>query len=235
MSNGTTLNQLVTRVRTRGDVVGSSTFDDAVELKPWIKGSLSQFHEILVQRFKDYYAQSVVLSFIANQDSYALPSDFRIMREVYAFTGSNFTRQRLRSFECEEYGGGANVYGPLRYRIVRNSIVFSPVPPRSSYNAISLSYTPHWRTPLLDYSAIDEVFPNGWEEWVVLDVLQKMNVKARILNMDDILKSKAMVEDRVIRGAFHRSGTAPRMRNRYAGNDYIGGFAGPGPIYWASP
>ncbi len=235
MSNVTTLNQLVTRVRTRGDVVGSSTFDDNVELKPWIKGSLSQFHEILIQRFKDYYVQSVALSIIANQDTYALPSDFRIMRDVYVFTGAKFARQKLRAFQGEEYGGSPISGSPLRYRVLRNSICFVPTPTISAYNAISLSYTPHWRSPLLDYSPIDEVFPNGWEEWVVLDVLQKMNVKARILNMDDILKSKAMVEDRILRGAYHRTGEAPRMRNRYAGHDFAAALIGNGPLFWAAP
>lgn len=238
MPNDATLNQLVTRVRTRGDVVGSSSFDDVTELKPWLKGSLSQFHEMLIQRWNDYYAQTAVFSLIAGQGSYSLPSDFRCLQECFLNVGAS-ARQRLRSFNTEEFGQyGATPPGlGLQYRIVRNAIAFSPTPAANAYNAITLLYTPAYRASLLDYSPVDDVFPNGWEEWVVLDVLQKMNVKVRLLNMDDILKSKAMVEDRVLRGAVHRDSDAPRMRNRYRmgtpafySNTGVGG-----PLYWSRP
>lgn len=237
MPSEATLNQLVTRVRTRGDVVGSSTFDDITELKPWIKGSLSQFHEMLVQRWNDFYARSCTLSFTAGQDSYSLPSDFRVLQECFLYSGRGSSRIRLKSFNSEDFGKyavGSSCFG-MRYRIMRSSISFMPSPPTSIFNAVSLLYTPQWKAPLLDNTPIDDVFPSGWEEWAVLDVLQKMNVKARILNMDDILKSKAMVEDRVLRGATFRDSDAPVMRNRYAmGNSFYTGANVSGPAYWAT-
>ena len=238
MANDATLNTLVTRLRTRGDVVGSSSFDDITELKPWIKGSLSQLHEMLVQRWNDFYARQCSLSLIAGQESYSLPSDFRMLQECFLYSGYGSTRLRLKSFNSEELGQfapGSSCYG-MRYRVMRSALYFMPAPPQTVYNAICLLYTPHFRAPLLDYSPIDDVFPNGWEEWVVLDVLQKMNVKVRLLNMDDILKSKSMVEDRVLRGATFRDSDAPRMRNRYAtGGFYSSGGTASGPSYWAVP
>ncbi len=217
MPNEATLNALVTRLRTRGDVVGSSSFDDTVELKPWIKGSLSQLHEMLVQRYNDFYTRQCVLSLTAGQEAYSLPSDFRQLQECFLYTGYGSTRLRLKSFNSEELGQfapGSSCYG-MRYRIMRSLLYLMPTPAATAYNALCLLYTPAFRGPLLDYTPIDDVFPSGWEEWVVLDVLQKMNVKVRLLNMDDILKSKTMVEDRILRGATFRDSEAPRMRNRY--------------------
>lgn len=235
MTSHATINTLVTKVRTRADVVGSSSFDDSVELKPWIRDSLQQLHETVVQRYNDFYVSKVCFSLSAYQDCYALPADFRQLQDCFLYTGPNAARIRLTSFNSEESASGNTTFGyPLCYRLMRNSIFIMPAPTVDGHNAVQLLYTPSFRPPANDYVTIDDTLPSGWDEWVVLDVIQKMNVKVRLLNMDDILKSKASVEERIVRGSYHRNAEAPRMKNRYTRKGMAGtGSLSFGPAYYA--
>lgn len=236
MANIQTINTLVTRVRQRSDQIGSDTFDDQTELKPWIRGSLSQLYEILCQRAVDYYTTCRPISLIAGQEAYSLPSDFKQLQDIFVLYNGGQARQQMRNFGVDEFGAlnrPSYNTAPLRYRLMRNLLYVQPVPQWDAFNALEMHYTPHYRAPLLDYSTIDEVLPDGWEEWAVLDVLQKMSVKTRLQNMDDILKSKAQQEARLIAGSSIRDGFAPVMRDAYLGRNYAGRPSG--PLVWAIP
>ena len=236
MANIQTINQLVTRVRQRSDQIGSDTFDDATELKPWIRGSLSQLYEIMCQRAVDYYTTCRPISLIAGQEAYSLPSDFKQLQDIFVLYSGGQLRQQMRNFSVDEFGAlhrPSYNTAPLRYRLMRNLIYIQPVPQFDAFNALEMHYVPHYRGPLLDYSTIDEVLPDGWEEWAVLDVLQKMSVKTRLQNMDDILKSKAQQEARLIAASAIRDGFAPVMRDAYRGATFGGQPSG--PLIWAIP
>lgn len=237
MADVQTINTLVTRVRQRSDQIGSDTFDDATELKPWIRGSLSQLYEILCQRAVDYYTTCRPISLIAGQEAYTLPSDFKQLQDIFVLYAGGQQRQQMRNFGVDEFGAlNSPAYhtAPLRYRLMRNLIYIQPVPQFDAFNALEMHYVPQYRAPLLDYSPIDEVLPDGWEEWAVLDVLQKMSVKTRLQNMDDILKSKAQQEARLISASSIRDGFAPVMRDAYRHTSFYGGRPA-GPLYWAIP
>lgn len=233
------LNQLVSRVRQRSDQINSQTFDDASELKPWIRGSLAQLYDMLCLRAGDYYTTCRPLSLIAGQEAYPLPSDFKSLTDVYVLYSGGKDRLRIPSFNIDDFGrlndpGPAGA--PVGFRIMRNLIYVQPTPVGDYYNAMEIHYVPHYRAPLLDYTSIDEVLPNGWEEWVVLDVLQKMSVKARLLNMDDILKTKQAQEVRLLQSASIRDAYAPVMRDGYAERGNMRTVGAPmGPIYWSIP
>lgn len=238
MATGQTINSLVTKVRQRADQINSTTFDDATELKLWVRASLVQLYEIFTQRSADWYTVSVPLSLSAGQEAYSVPSDFKALSTVFALFNRGAYRAPLREFEHSEFGRYANpMYAqrPMAYRLIRNLIYIQPVPTIDAFNALELVYTPQHRGPLLDYTPIDEVMPPGYDEWVVLDVLQKMSVKTRLQNMDDILKSKGEVQARLLAGIKSRTNVAPRMRDAMAPIYGPGGSALPsGPIYWAS-
>lgn len=235
-----TINLLVARVRQRSDQINSQTFDDASELKVWIRGSLAQLYDMLCQRASDYYTTARPLSLIAGQEAYSLPSDFKSLADIYVLYSGGKQRRRMRSFNIDDFGAlntpGAPG-GDFSYRIMRNLLYVQPTPQFDYYNALELHYTPQYRAPLLDYTTIDEVMPNGWDEWVTLDVLQKMSIKARLLNMDDIIKSKAQIENRLLMSASIRDSYAPVMRDGSINNSVNYMTQGPptGPLYWSIP
>ena len=238
MATSQSINSIVRTLRQRADQIGSSTFDDATELKPWVRDSLAQLYEIMCQRQTDWYTVSVPVSLLADVEAYQLPSDFKSINSLFALYNGGQSRQKLREFRVDDFGAGnAPIYqnSALSYRVIRNLLYLQPLPNRDSFNALELSYTPQYRGPLLDYTACDSVMPEGYTEWVVLDVLQKMNIKTRLQNMDDILKSKSQIESRILSSASMRSDYAPVMRDgmrRSYGPSQYGYPAG--PAFWAS-
>ena len=221
MANSQSINTLVTTIRQRSNQVNSVTFDDTTELKPWIKQSLAQLYEILVSRWNNFYTVPRVLSLLQGQDAYSLPSDFRAMVNVYLLFNNGQYRQQLQLCTEEEYGKygpqtvGTYGYWPFAYFIQRSTLFLTPAPQQDYYNAIEFQYVPQYSAPLLDYSPIDDVLPNGYEEWVVLDVLLKMNGKTRLLNGDDIARQKMDQEKRLVAAAAVRDGQAPIMKDIY--------------------
>lgn len=232
--NNTTVNSLITRIRQRSDQINSQTFDDATELRLWVHGSLSQLYDILGQRSSNYYSTCRPLSLISGQEAYSMPSDFRNLHDIFMLYNGGKSRLRIKPFNVDDFGAPT---GTLSYRIMRNLLYLQPTPMADYYNALEIHYTPQYRAPLLDYSSIDEVLPNGWEEWVVLDVLQKMCVKARLLNMQDILQSKQQIESRLLVSACNRDAYAPVMRDgTYNSSASYGAQGAPsGPVYWCIP
>ena len=235
-----TINSLVARVRQRSDQINSQTFDDASELKVWIRGSLAQLYDILCQRAADYYTTCRPLSLIAGQEAYSMPSDFKSLADIYVLYNGGKNRLRMRSFNIDDFGAlnmPGMAAGNYSYRIMRNLLYIQPTPTADYYNALEIHYVPQYKAPLLDYTSIDEVMPNGWDEWVTLDVLQKMCVKARLLNMEDILKSKTAIENRLLTSSSIRDAYAPVMRDGSVHNGESFLTQGPptGPIYWSIP
>ncbi len=238
--NNQTINLLVARVRQRSDQINSQTFDDASELKVWIRGSLAQMYDMLCQRSADYYTTCRPVSLTAGQEAYSLPSDFKSLADIYVLYSGGKNRLRMRSFDTDDFGALNTPQAPngnFSYRLMRNLLYIQPTPQYDYYNALEIHYTPQYRGPLLDYTSIDDVLPDGWDEWVTLDVLQKMCVKARLLNMEDIIKSKQQIESRLLTSASIRDAYAPVMRDgtiNYGDNIYTQGPP-TGPLYWSIP
>ena len=234
-----TINLLVARIRQRSDQINSQTFDDASELKVWIRASLAQLYDMLGQRSSDYYTTARPISLIAGRESYCLPSDFKSLADIYVLYNGGFNRVRMRPFSIDDFGALNTPMsaGAYTYRLMRNMLYIQPTPQLDYYNALEMHYVPQYRAPLLDYTSIDEVLPNGWDEWVTLDVLQKMSIKARLLNMDDIIKSKQQIEARLLTSASIRDAYAPVMRMGGHDSQALSWMQGQpsGPVYWSAP
>lgn len=240
MPNTQTINGLVTLVRQRSDQINSSSFDDESELKPWVRGSLAQLYALLCRRAVDYYTTCRPISLMAGQEAYSLPSDFQALQDVFLLYAGGNSRIQLRNFGIDQFGAlnspQASVNPLYQYRIQRNLLFLQPVPTVDAYNAMEIYYTPQYRPPLIDYSPIDDVLPNGFEEWVVLDVLGKMSVKTRLQNMDDIRKTQQVIQQQIMATAQIRDSFAPVMRNAYRPRTLVPQYtqAG-GPLYWCIP
>ena len=238
MANATTINLLVRRIRQRADQINSVTFDDATELKLWIRGSLSQLYEILADRWNDFYVVNRPMSLAAGAMAYALPSDFRTLHDVFVVGGLGATRTRLPQFNAEDMASTlapSTTGAPLGYRVMRDMLYIMPTPRVDATNALEVWYTPEYRAPLLDYSPISDVLPNGWEEWVVLDVLLKMTVKTRLLNVEALERERQRVETRLVAHASIRSSDAAVMRDMFSTTTGSIPLTVPqGPAYWVS-
>jgi len=233
-----TINTLTAKIRQRADQIGSTTFDDTSELKLWIRASLVQLQEMLCQEDEEWYTNTVPLTLHAGIEAYSMPSDMRRLNSVYALYAFGANRQRLQQFDKEDYGAlnYPSLAGkPLMYRLYRNLLYIQPTPTADIFNALEIVYTPERRHPVLDYTQIDDMLPSGADEWVVLDVLQKMSVKTRLQNMDDILKSKAQQEARLRKLLRTRSDVAPRMRDAWRTSQQPMGYSAPqGPLVWVT-
>ena len=144
-----TLLQLRTEARERADMKNSKFVTDS-ELNNYINNSISELHDILIQAYDgDYYINEVEFNTTAQQDSYDLdvvvPSqDFYKLRGIDAklngsewFTLQPFTfneRNRRQNFGAWRYLGISNV----RYRLVGNTIRFTPVPDDRDWETIQI-------------------------------------------------------------------------------------------------
>lgn len=243
MANVANINALVLKVRQRADQINSTTYNDATELKPWLKDSLAQLYEILVSRWQDYYTIARPLSLVAGQASYSLPADFRALDSVWMMYNRGKARVQLDPFEADEMdrlqspsGFYSNGIGARKYRIMRNRLWILPVAQVDAANAIEIFYVPQYQPPLLDYSSIDDVLPNGWDELVVLDMLAKMAVKSRLIDLPSVQAQQAATEKRLIAAASIRSGIAPVMRDATRPKTIYGAGTSPqGAPYWSAP
>jgi hypothetical protein len=234
--NSQSVYSLIATIRQRSDMGNSATFDDLVELVPWVRQSLAQMHEILVSRWVDYYTIKRPLTIQANVERYTLPSNFRAMNAVYLLFQSGGYKQQLRGMsraEMGKYGNNLSPTCPFGFCIEANKLYLGPRPSQTYVNAIELHYTPQYRGPLLDWTTIDSELPNGWEEWVVLDVIQKMKTKIN-QNTDDVLRLKQDVQARVIAAAAIRNSEPPQMRDIFETNTFTWYNGSPGGLQtWA--
>jgi hypothetical protein len=238
---------LVQLVRTRTGNLNSATFDDTTELRPWIRQSMAQLYEILCSRYLDFYTVTRPMSLNRGQTSYSLPSDFRLLGAVYmiyANTGNPVSPPFKRKLEPATPGeagqyayfnGSINLW-PCKYELLRQQICFYPAPSSDMTNVVEFRYTPTFNPPLLDYTPVDRTLPYGWDEWVVLDVIQKMRGKMN-MDVEDLLKQKSEVISRIIAAASVRTDDAPQMTDiwdsRYNYNSWLMGVP-VGPAYWTS-
>jgi hypothetical protein len=230
VANPATICNLVTQVRSRADQLLSSTFDDETEVKPWVRDSLAQLYEQLVSEWQDWAVSVCPLSLVANQDTYSLPPDFRAMQTVYALYDFGKTRVALKRFSTS---GNYDPYGELKYRVENAFVRFQNPPCLSFANCIELHYTPTYMAPLLDFSSIDVNLPRGWEEWVVLDVVQKMRLRMR-LDADYIIAQKKDIETRIMRAAFRRDQSVQYVTDVFRQPRYYGYRSQlSGPSFWS--
>ena len=207
MANSSTVNSLLLEIRQRTDRVNATNLDDETELKPWIRKSASHLYELMVKGGDDWYTVSSVLSLVAGQDTYTLPADFRHMVQVYMFYNAGKYRRPIDTFTARQKAGSMyptyNDYWWMRYKLQRNKIIFTPVPGNSITNAVELNYVPQYVEPDSDEAPFDDVLPNGWEEWVVLDVCIKIRTKQR-QDTADMRQDRAAMERLIIVGSAYR-------------------------------
>ena len=192
-NNTLTLANLITAVRRRADMVGSTFVSDA-EVVDYINVAMAEIHDVLVTKFEDYYVstQEYVLP---GANGSALPDQF------YKALGVDFdvggVTYRLRPYHFQEramYNSPAIVSSMITntlYHIQGNVIKFIPSP------TVSGTATLHYVPEPLQFSTSESGYMDktihdkapavayGYEEYVVIDAaikcLQKEESDVQVL------------------------------------------------------
>lgn len=186
-----TLNDLVTRVRERADMVGSSFVSDAT-LYQWITEAHQKLHGMLVEAFAEEYMYELSSFTTAlGQMDFSVPScfyklygiDMEINGQIVAL--KPFTRAGRNMYR--NLDGSSNT--PPMYSLSGNNIKLYPVPPAGLSGEII--FAP--QATRLELSTDQVSYPNGWERFIVIDAAiqallkEESSVTALVAERDFIL------------------------------------------------
>lgn len=172
-----TLQELITESRQRADKEGSG-FVQNTELIGYINKSATKLYDLLVGAYgNDYYAETVALPTINNQQYYDLPANFYkligldyMIGPTEALTLKPYQFNERNRFRIGTYWNAiTGVAGP-RYHITQNQISFLPIPD-GVYN-LEMHYVPVCPKMVDLTDTFDGI--NGWEEYIILDAARKM-------------------------------------------------------------
>ena len=177
MASLVTFLELRTRARQLADMENSQFVSDT-ELGYHINSGAQDLYDMLISAGELYKISSTSISLVANQDTYALPSDF------YKMLGVDLNSQgqpvTLKKFEFAErnkysYYPFYNTRGltALKYIIQGNSLRFIPMP--NGTDTITAWYAPTLALLVNDSDTFDSI--NGWEDYIVFDAAIKMLIK----------------------------------------------------------
>jgi hypothetical protein len=153
MTDYVTLTELRTLTRQRADMENSQFVDDT-ELTRYLNNSWGELYNLIGENFnEDYFTTSSTISLTSGTDSYSLPSDFYKLRGVDLVVTSTESVPLRRYNWAQRTRNSLTVYArDYRYRLQKNSIVFTPVP--STSDSIKVFYIPSPRK-------LESVTPSG--------------------------------------------------------------------------
>jgi hypothetical protein len=218
-----TLVQMREEARSRVDVEAATLWLTDATLTRMINQSIARLERKLADHDEDLVVKSTpgTVNTVAGTERYALPSDFYKLigaPEVNLGNGP----QQLKRWSWDERpsyldASGWSPNAPVSYRLYgRDQISFLPIP--SAVHAVTVHYVP---TPT--QLAADADFYDGragWEEWVIVDVAMKIEIKAE----RDIAELRAERDELwadITRSAKSLDQGAPD-RVRETSNDYDG-------------
>ena len=215
-NNTTTLQNLIDRVRQRADMEGSTFVTDA-EVIGYINVAMAEIHDILVDRYEDYYVSS---------ESFTLPADNpgTLPNAFYKALGVDFnaggTTYRLRRFSFQErnvYNSPAMVAGRVTntlYAIQGAEIKFIPSPTVSG--TATLYYVPEAQqfatsgSGFMDVTVVTTApaVAFGYEEYVVVDAAIKCLQKEES-DVQMLMVQKQQLKERIENAASNRDQGEP--------------------------
>ncbi len=140
--NTTTLAQLITRIRERADMVGSSFVSDR-EITHMLNQSVAELHNLLVTLYEHYYVSKTTFSLPGGNPT-QLPDDFfKVLGVDFDTAGSSYTLKPFMFSERQAYANPtyANTARPdLFYQVRGNEIKF--IPETTVGGTVTLWYIP---------------------------------------------------------------------------------------------
>lgn len=192
------LAELRQQSRRRADQENSQFVSDS-ELNGYINNSIAELHDILCEAYgSEYNVQSVEDSIVSGLDAYALPEDFYELKGVDLRVNNDAwltirrfmfnERNRDSDFNVWDFAGVTNV----RYRIIGNTIKFSPLPDRNA--TYRLWYVPVATKLVADSDTLDDM--NAYSEYVIVDAAIKMMQKEES-DVSILMAQKQALEKRI--------------------------------------
>lgn len=214
------LSEFRTEVRNRGEY--RSPYISDSELNSYINASVAHLYDILVEQDTSRYLTQGSISVVSGTESYSLPADFYKAVSVNLPANSSPTGYVLaRRIEWQErHYFNTNVTSQKEstaYAIRADNIYFWPTPTWT--DTVQLDYIPAYTTLTLDADTFDGV--NGYEEWVITDVLVKCAAKAS----DDGRpweRQRALVEQRIMRAGQRDQARPTTVANVQCYSGYLG-------------
>jgi len=165
MASTVTLTSLIAQVRQRADMQNTTFVTDA-EITTYINSGCQDLYDILLKKFEDYYTISATVVTDGIADTFALPADFyKLIGVDYLLNGLSQPMDRFNFIDRHKYRYNAQL---IRYRIIKNSLKFTPIPPAQN---ITVWYAPAFTPLAVGADTFDGI--NGWEDIVVVDAAMK--------------------------------------------------------------
>jgi hypothetical protein len=211
------LSTLRTRVRSWVDMIGSTFVSDS-EMNTAINSGLDELYDVIVSNFgDDYYVSSSALNTVAGTSAYALPSDFYKLLGVDLTMSSDAVALEAFNFkERNTYRAASGGTVTPRYRLEGNNLRLYPAP--ASVLSGTIWYVPQRTQLVLDGDTCN--FPQGWEEYAVIDAALHATHKEES-DLSGLLQKKAALRQRIVDAAANRNLDAP-ARVTDTGRAYIG-------------
>ena len=177
MSRSRTLTNLLDDVRKAADIEGAAArFPDA-ELTEYINQSIARLYTMLDRLDSTHYQNTQTITTVSGTKAYSLADSFWTLKGVRVRVSGN-VQFRARRYMPEE-GQWLDTMGvwaqgnPVCYRLVGNTIAFSPVP--TGAYTVYVDYTDAPTRLSSGGDTFDGIA--GFERWVVLDAAIKCKQK----------------------------------------------------------
>lgn len=201
---------LRTEIRSRGNLENSQAITN-IELDSWINRSLTKLYGMLIgARTEMYFKKTYSFPLVSGVNKYPMPTDFgdTLLGVDYVLNGSQ--RFSLTRYNFKQRNKFNNLVGynfanmNLQYNLEGDYIEFIPL--INQLGTIEIFYVPV--CPKLTADGDTFNFRNGYEEYIILDVLMKAKEK-----LEEAVDSTAALlmkeEDRVRRESAERDEGEP--------------------------
>jgi hypothetical protein len=233
---GVTLATLISKARTRADMVGSDFVSDA-DVTEMLNSSWSELYEFLVGVFEDYFIAKYSFATVNGTDEYDLsavnPGVFKIRGIDIVLSTASGNRIPLQPFQWSERDryyaavwGAVAIPGARRpaYREMGSKLKLLS-PPDSAYS-LELIYVPNCVPLDNTVPGTSDVLPvevkPGWEEYIVIGAAAKMLAKEQN-DVSWVAGEQERLKARIEGIAANRDADAPQRmvrRTRRGGDAY---------------
>jgi hypothetical protein len=181
---------------------------------------LAALWAVLIKTHEDYLVYRRFIDIKANQENYVLPEDFYKFRKVFPIVNGKRGRA-LKRFDLKDLGA-ADSSAPLmtspvedtRYKVTGSRLWLHPTPTTDVTEGLELWYVPQFHMLRNAGDLVPNVFPNGWEEYVIEGVAARMlekeesDASAQRARQKEILQRiLIMAEDRDVGEPFQMQDT----------------------------
>jgi len=188
MASTATLGDLRARALDYADMTGSN-FPVEARVNDYINSAASEFYDLLVDSYEDYFLSTQTITLVAGTGNYALPSDFYKAKRVYYLAGGR--RFSIHPFNLEALDGAKT----------------SPL----TAGTCELWYVPEMQLMVNDSDTVSSIIPpmiKGWPDYIALGAAIRLLIREES-DPSALMAEKKMMQNRIISLAEPRDAGIP--------------------------